>query len=168
MFLYDTTVLLFASCIRNTVAKNLLEREKRLYKQRGPTSSLAKHGHIVKLVNVHDDQRLSLQEIANATKVLLSTCSDIIRFSILSISEANIPDPCSDENIHRRPTTIMGQNQALSAGEKVRVIVIALQDVLHYLIHPQIFFLLIVCTTATLSRFKKPFLTENGKAALLV
>jgi len=45
--------------------------------------------------------------------------------------ETKIPDPCSEENLHPRPTPIKGQNQALTEEEKKRVIEIALQDSLH-------------------------------------
>ncbi|PUU83477.1 hypothetical protein B9Z19DRAFT_1060955 [Tuber borchii] len=112
----------------------------------------SKRGQIVGLANLRGDQRLSLKEIVNETNVPLSTCSDIIRFSTLRISETNIPDPCSEDNLRPRPTVIKGQNQALSAEEKARVIAIALQDALHCLIRSQTFYPLMVSTAATLQR----------------
>jgi len=56
-------------------------------KQRGPTTSLTKRGQIVGLANLKGDRRLSLKEIATITKISLSTCSDIIRFSVLRVFE---------------------------------------------------------------------------------
>jgi len=82
-------------------------------KQRGPTTSLAKHGQIVGLANHKGDRSLSLKEIAAMTKISLSTCSDIICLSVLGkfISETHILDPCSEENLRPRPTAIKGSNQ---------------------------------------------------------
>jgi len=59
-------------------------------KQNGPTTSLVKGGQIVGLANQKGDRRLSLKEIAAITKISLSTCSDIIRFSVLRMSETHI------------------------------------------------------------------------------
>ena len=95
-------------------------------KQRGPTTSLAKRGQIVGLANLKGDRRLSLKEIAAITKISLSTCSDIICFSALRMSETHILDPCSPENLRPRPTAVKGSNQALSPEEKERVNFIAL------------------------------------------
>ena len=68
-------------------------------KQRGPTTSLTKRGQIVGLANHKGNRRLSVKEIAAITKISLSTCSDIIRLSVLRISETHILDPCSEENL---------------------------------------------------------------------
>jgi len=100
-------------------------------KQRGPTTSLAKRGQIVGLASLRGNRRLSLKEIAKATNIPLSTYSDIIRFSTLRMSETKISHPCSEENLRPRPTAIKGQNQALSAQEKARVIAITLLDAMH-------------------------------------
>jgi len=59
---------------------------KMALKQRGPTTSLTKRGQIVRLANLKGDQRLSLKKIAAITKIYLSTCSDIIYFSVLHVS----------------------------------------------------------------------------------
>ena len=80
-------------------------------KQSGPTTSLAKRGQIVGLANHKGNQRLFLKEIAAITKISLSTCSDIIRLSVLRISETHILDPCSEENLRPRPTAIKGSTQ---------------------------------------------------------
>jgi len=60
-------------------------------KHRGPTTSLAKRGQIVGLANHKGNRRLSLKEIAAIMKISLSTCSDIIRLSVLHISETHRP-----------------------------------------------------------------------------
>jgi len=80
-------------------------------KQRGPTTSLAKRGQIVGQANHKGNRRLSPKETAAITKISLSTCSNIIRLSVLRISETHILDPCSEENLRPRPTAIKGSNQ---------------------------------------------------------
>jgi len=72
--------------------------------------SLTKGGQIVGLANIKGDWRLSLKEIAAITKISVSTCSDIIRFSVLRMSETHILDPCLEENLRPRPTAINGSN----------------------------------------------------------
>jgi len=99
--------------------------------ERGPTTSLAKHGQIVGLASLRGNRRLSLKEISIATQIPLSTCSDIVRFSTLHMLETHIPDPCAEENLRPRHTSIKGQHQALSQEEKVRVIALVLQDAVH-------------------------------------
>ena len=99
--------------------------------ERGPTTSLAKRGQIVGLASLRGNRRLSLKEISIATQIPLSTCSDIVRFSTLCMLETHIPDPCEEENLRPRPTSIKGQHQALSQAEKARVIALALQDAVH-------------------------------------
>jgi len=95
------------------------------------TSSVAKPGQIVRLSNLRGNRRLSLKEIAVATNVSLSTCSEIIQLSTLCMLEIKIRDLCSEENLRSRATAIKGQNQALTEEDKKRVIEIALQDPLH-------------------------------------
>ncbi|PUU80490.1 hypothetical protein B9Z19DRAFT_1063409 [Tuber borchii] len=102
-----------------------------LSKQPGPTTSIAKRRRIVGLANLDSNQQVSLKEIANETNVPLSTCFDIICFSTIHISETNIPDPCSGENLHPRPTATKGENQALSVEEKTRIITSVSQDAMH-------------------------------------
>jgi len=152
-----------------------------LTKQRGLTTSLSKRGQIVGLANLRGNRRLSLQEIADATNIPLSTCSDIIRFSTLRMAETNIPDPCSEENLRPRPTAIKGQNQALTAEEKARVIAIALQDAVHCRkpLHELVSESGLQICSNTLANVlsadgihrrrptQKPFLTANARAARL-
>jgi len=152
-----------------------------LTKQRGPTTSLSKRGQIVGLANLRGDRSLSLKEIADATNIPLSTCSDIIRFSKLRMAETNIPDPGSEENLRPRPTAIKGQNQALTAEEKARVIAIALQDAVHCRksLHELVSESGLEICSNTLANVlsadgihrrrptQKPFLTANARAARL-
>jgi len=100
-------------------------------RERGPTTSLAKRGQIVGLESLCGNRRLSLKEISIATQIPLSTCSDIVRFSTLRMLETHIPDPCAEENLRPRPTSIKGQHQAPPQEEKARVIALALQDAVH-------------------------------------
>lgn len=99
--------------------------------QRGPTTSLSKRGQIVVLANLPEILRLPLREIALATNVPVSTCSDIIRLSTLRVSQTHIQDPCAEENLRPTPTAKKGHNEALTAEEKRRVISLALQDATH-------------------------------------
>lgn len=151
-------------------------------KQRGPTTSLAKRGQSVGLANLQGNRRLSLQEIAVITQIPRSTCSDIIRFSVLRMSETHILNPCSEENLCPKPTAVKGQCQVLSQEEKERVIAIALQNTLHCRkpLHELISEAGLRICSNTLSNVlssdgihrcrptKKPFLTANAKAARLV
>jgi len=72
-------------------------------KQHGPTTSLAKRGQIVGLANHKGNRRLSLKEIAVITKISLSTCSDIIRLSVLRISET------ISSTLAQKRTYVLGQ-----------------------------------------------------------
>jgi len=153
-----------------------------LTKQCGPTTSLTKRGQIVRLANLNGNRRLSLKEISAATQIPLSTCSDIVRFSTLRMSETHIPDPCAEENLRPRPTSTKGQHQALSEDEKARVIALALQDAVHCRkpLHELVSESGLRICSNTLSNVlssdgihrcrptKKPFLTMSAKAARLI
>ena len=56
-------------------------------KEHGLTTSLAKRGQIVGLANLQGNERLSLKEIMVSIQITCSTCYDIIRFSVLRMSE---------------------------------------------------------------------------------
>lgn len=149
--------------------------------QRGATTSLSKRGQIVGLANLQGNQRLRLSEIAIATNIPISTCSDIIRLSIPRIPLTTISDPCSEENLRPKPTALKGHNQALSLEEKERIITLALQDATHCRkpLHELISELGLNICSNTLSNIlssdgihrcrptQKPFLSANAKAARL-
>ena len=156
-------------------------KDRSMSQQRGPTTSLSKRGQIVALANLRGNMRLPLWEIAASTNVPISTCSDIIRLSILRIPQTQILDPCSEENLRPAPTSQKGQNEALTAEEKKNVIALALQDATHCRKSLEE---LITESGLSISRntllnilaadrihhcrpIKKPFLTANAKAARL-
>jgi len=103
----------------------------RMVQQRGPTTSLSKRGQIVGLAHLPGPRRLPLREIAVASNVPISTCSDIIRLSTLRIGQTRVQDPCSEENLRPTPTAQKGHNESLTPLEKQRVIALALQDATH-------------------------------------
>ena len=106
-------------------------KDRSMSQQRGPTTSLSKRGQIVALAKLPENMRLPLWEIAASTNVPISTCSDIIRRSILRIPQTWILDPCSEGNLRPAPTSQKGQNEALTAEGKKNVIALALQDATH-------------------------------------
>jgi len=102
-----------------------------MVQQRGPTTSLAKRGQIVRLANLRGNVRLSIRQIAAITNVTLSTCADIIQLSTLQRLQTQIQDPGSEKNLRPTPTARKGYNQVLTEEEKQRVISLALRDTAH-------------------------------------
>ena len=99
---------------------------------RGKTTSMAKRSQIVAYANLKGNRKVTLQQIAAKTGVLLSTCLNIIREAKRRAAEpGGNKDLCAPENLVPKTNCEKGSTSILTEEQKQHLVSVTLSDSEH-------------------------------------